>query len=732
VRGWGAILCAIWCVAACAVIGVRTQSGNAFDTDIQSLLPQNALEPLIRAAIRDAGDVASRRVTLLVSGEDPMRVDEAAADLQRSLGEAGFSTDAAGGQALGRWLYANRNSLMCATDPSRFDVQATLNQAQAMLYTPIAPITGEMLAHDPFLLTLQLSQCLAPASGRAGDAVLISGALDASAFRLDVQDKVVSAFQDWRRRWPDVQAARAGAVFFAEDGAKQARNEIGLIGGVSGIAILALLFVCFRRPQAIVGTLAVTAAGAAGSLAAALLVFPSVHVLVFVFGSALIGVTSDYALHYLATGPQTNWAPAAERVKRVSRPLAVCALATALGFASLGAFGVAVFNQVAVFSVAGILTAWWFTVTLLPLMDLRARNGEKLRAWWDRLEKPFLAYRWRRWHGVVAGLLVLAVVGLGVVRFAVLDDVRQFQPRSAQLAAEEERVREAVGFSSSPSFLLSYGADAETARQREEAALAAWPDAAAHDVLAVSRFDPSAARRTQNEAVLRRELYDPHLAARAEELGVAAPAPFAPAQAPELPPLIANLEGQANNAHYLVAPLGPVAAQQGRGGEGALIVDPAARYSQAFASFRGLAGWAVAAAFLVCMLIVLALYRTWRALVVLAAPAAGVLLGLAVPAALGVPLSFFSVAALFVVIGTGIDHSVFLFEAAETDGQTKELVVFLAALTTILSMGMMGLSGTYPVASFGIVVAAGVTAAYLISFVPIRFRGREKRADKQD
>lgn len=729
-RGWGAILCALWCIAACAVIGVRVQGGRAFDTDIQSLLPQNALEPLIRAAISDAGDVASRRVTVLVSGEDPMRVDDAAADLERALGEAGFAPDRADGETLARWLYANRNSLMCETDPSRFDVNATLNKAQALLYTPIAPISGDMLVRDPFLLTLQLSQCLAPASsGRAGDAVLISGALDASAYRLDVQDKVIAAFSDWRARWPDIEVARAGAVFFAEDGAKQARNEIGLIGGVSGIAILALLFVCFRRPEAIIGTLAVTAAGAAGSLAAALLVFPSVHVLVFVFGSALIGVTSDYALHYLATGPQTGWAPPAERVKRVARPLAVCALATALGFASLGAFGVAIFNQVAVFSVAGILTAWWFTITLLPLMDQRARNGEKLRKWWDMLERPFLSYYWRRWHGVVAGLLVVAIVGLGVTRFAVLDDVRQFQPRSEQLAGEEERVREAVGFSSSPSFLLSYGADAQEARRREEATIASWPAGAAHDVLAVSRFDPSQARRTENEATLRRSLYDPNLAARAEELGVA-PNPFEPMEAPALPPLISNLEGETANAHYLVAPLGPVAAgQQLEVGEGELIVDPAGRYSQAFASFRGLAGWAVAAAFLVCMLIVLTLYRTWRALVVLAAPAAGVLMGLAVPAALGVPLSFFSVAALFVVIGTGIDHSVFLFEAAETDGQAKELVVFLAALTTILSMGMMGLSGTYPVASFGIVVAAGVTAAYLISFVPIRFGGSAGRAD---
>jgi predicted exporter len=549
-----------------------------------------------------------------------------------------------------------------------------------------------------------------------------------------VQDKIADAMKAWAARWPDVRTDRAGAVFYAEEGARQARREVALIGGVSAVAIILLLLACFRRPQAIVGTLAVTAAGAVGSLGAALLVFPSVHVLVFVFGSALIGVTSDYALHYLATGPQTKWAPVAERIRRVSRPLAVCALATALGFASLGVFGVPIFNQVAVFSVAGILTAWWFTLTLLPMIDLRARKPEALASWWAKLEAPFLAFRWKRLHTIVGLALTLAVVGAGAVRFDVLDDVRQFQPRSAQLSAQEARVREAVGFSSSPKFLLSYGASAQQAREREETAFSHWPEAIARDALAVSRFDPSLARRAQNEMLLRRELFGPNLRKRVDELGLSQAEPFATGEKPsQRPPLIARLEGEAQGVHYLVAPLGGAAAAQASArGEGSLIVDPAARYSRAFASFRGLAAWAVAAAFAVCALIVLALYRTWRALIVLAAPAAGAAMAVAVPAALGVPTSFFSVAALFVVIGAGIDHSVFLFEAAETDGQAKELVVCLAVLTTILSMGLLALSGTYPVRSFGIAVAAGVTAAYVVSFVPVRTGGKTGRAHHQN
>lgn len=731
-RGWGAILCALWCIVACAVIGVRVQGGRAFDTDIQSLLPQNALEPVVRAAIADAGGAASSRVAILISGEDFARVAEARADLERALTATGlFAPDGAEGEAFGRWLYANRNALLCETDPARFDADAAIARANALLYSPLTPVSGQLLANDPFLRTLQLAQCLQPAGAPAGEAVLVSGRLDASAFRLDVQDAVSAAVSGWRAGYPDLHVARAGAVFYAENGARRARSEVSLIAGVSMAAVLALLLVCFRRPQAIVGTLAVTTAGAAGSLAAAMLVFPSVHVLVFVFGSALIGITSDYALHYLATGPQTGWAPPRERVRQVARPLAVCALGTALGFASLGVFGVDIFNQVAVFSVAGVLTAWWFTLTLLPLMDRTARNRERLTDLWRRIEAPLLAFTWTKSLAAAGVLAVLAILAVGALRFGVLDDVRQFQPRSPVLAAEEQEVREALGFSASPVFVLSYGASADEAREREEAVFSQWPDDAVRDALAVSRFDPSMARRAQNEAVLRERLYEPHLAARVQDLGIAA-APAPAGEAPPLPPTIAALAGSMGATHYLVAPLGATAAGQEVSSEGAMRVDPAARYTRAFQGFRLLAAGAVAAAFGICALIVLALYRRWRALTVLAAPALGAAIGIAVPSALGMPISFFSVAALFVVIGAGIDHSVFLFESAETDGQPKELVVLLAALTTILSMGLLGLSSTYPVASFGAVVAAGVTGAYLFSFVPARAGGRGISANKQD
>ncbi|HRO02731.1 MAG TPA: hypothetical protein PLS69_03920, partial [Terricaulis sp.] len=111
-RHWGGIFCAIWIALACAIIGVRSQGGRAFDADIQNMLPRTALEPVVRAAIADASQASGARVAVLISGEDYARVSEARTDLQAALAATGlYAPDAATGEEAARWIYANRNQL---------------------------------------------------------------------------------------------------------------------------------------------------------------------------------------------------------------------------------------------------------------------------------------------------------------------------------------------------------------------------------------------------------------------------------------------------------------------------------------------------------------------------------------------------------------------------------------------------------------------------------------------
>jgi predicted exporter len=103
----------------------------------------------------------------------------------------------------------------------------------------------------------------------------------------------------------------------------------------------------------------------------------------------------------------------------------------------------------------------------------------------------------------------------------------------------------------------------------------------------------------------------------------------------------------------------------------------------------------------------------------MAAPAIGAVGGLIVSAALGVPISFFSLMGVFVVIGTGADYSVLQWAWARGgDPSHSRLPILITATTSILSMGTLSLSSTYPVHAFGVVVAAGLTIAYAFSSIP--------------
>jgi predicted exporter len=739
------------CVLAAVFIAVRLLGGGALDTDIQSLLPAQALKPPVREAMVQAGAAASSRVAMLVSAPTPDKAQAAAADLSKRLKASGVFIDAAiDGEQTGRWLFANRNQLRCEPTPEDFDAAAAEGAVQAslvQLYSPVGPVSGEMLQRDPFLLTLRLTGCLLPTTGFGAasedGSVLISGRLTGSAFRLDTQASFTEVVEAWRKSHEadGVTVARAGAAFHAEDGARHARRDISTVGVASTLGIVLLLLVVFRRFRALPLTILVVGAGYLGSLAAVLAVFPTVHMLTFVFGSAFVGVTADYAIYYLATGPMTRWQSKAERHKLVFRPVTVCMITSAMGFGCLALFGVPIFSQMAVFAVGGLLSAWACAFLVVPLFDpaVSPQRADRFAAIWARLEALRAKLTLNAW-GIGAFLVLFTAGGLWTLTHtSTLDDVRRFQARSPTLVAEEEIVRKASGIGFSPNFLLSWGKDAEAARASEARVMAALPAEVRGAILAPGRFDPSPAERKATEDRVRALLIDTHLPARAALLGIPQ-AEFKPFESPpnvKLPDWIASLGGEAQHLSYLIAPVpeaaAPAVIAAAKGRTDAAYINPTSAYSDAFGAYRRLAGWAVVAAFAAIGLMLVAVYRRLSSLSVLIAPALGVTGGIVAASLLGTPLSFFSMMGAFVVVGTGADYSILRYEAAiGKRSPLAGLPILITALTAILSMGLLSLSSTYPVRAFGIAVAAGLAISYGFSFIAAWFGARGGEVDVRE
>ena len=102
--------------------------------------------------------------------------------------------------------------------------------------------------------------------------------------------------------------------------------------------------------------------------------------------------------------------------------------------------------------------------------------------------------------------------------------------------------------------------------------------------------------------------------------------------------------------------------------------------------------------------------ESWRALVptLLAALFSVALLGW-----LNVPLQLFSVLALALLLGVGVDYGIFLLEHPG-DGESWTAIV-LGAASTLLAFGLLALSSTPALHAFGMTMLSGVGAVWVLS-----------------
>ena len=100
--------------------------------------------------------------------------------------------------------------------------------------------------------------------------------------------------------------------------------------------------------------------------------------------------------------------------------------------------------------------------------------------------------------------------------------------------------------------------------------------------------------------------------------------------------------------------------------------------------------------------------------------------GLAVLAISGQAVNLFSLLALVLVLGIGINYTLFFSNPRGTP-LTSLLAITLAMLTTLLTLGMLVFSATQAISSFGIVLVSGIFTAFLLSPLAMPDKKRTKK-----
>lgn len=750
-------LCVLLLLAGLLASGVR------IDTNLKGLSPALSDDPVVSATLDALTQSAESRVMLVFVSPTAAQAENAAESFSRLLrsGAAGFGAD--DGEAilsvytellrdyqfhLLREEQITRLSNMHARD---FLALAQRRRHGLDSWLGLLP-----LRDDPFgLANAFAAEVASTFAGKFDGAAIAIGESEEQApsryavpllFRVSEQafdmraqhaltEQLAALENMLSRTYPATEIWRSGIVFFASKAAADARADVSLITVGSSLGVLLLVLLVFRSPRPVLLVVVSVGIGVGFAFCLVHLLYSSVHVLTIVFGASLIGVVVDYALHFLYVYDERA---GSERRVRLFRAMALSLATSVVGYAALSFAGLQMLQQVAVFSIFGLVSAWCLVVGFGPMISQKSlpRRDGPLLLLSRRLLRGVEAFGGRQ-RGVA--LLIISVVFsvLAYKGIAVNDTHSAFFSMSSTLLEQERKINTVVAGYEPASYVLVSADSPALVYQRIDSLEAALGEKQPHTLLGIHRLLPSITQQGQAYAAYA-AIYGGDSGAMSvlsvAGLGEAARADlqerYKRAAGSELTPLklMQRMGGlvppwwlEHENVYYAVLMLPrtmnlEALAERVREQPGVRLVRVAWESRRSVQALRISASAMLLVALLLVAMMMCLRYRALAGALLAVVPAASVMMTVIVLQLLQIPVSLFHVMALFLVIGLGMDYVIFATELGGKDAHAM-VAVLLSAMTSILSFGLLSLSSLPVMSAFGVTVLVGNSCNLLGAFM---------------
>jgi len=767
-----------FCVGALALLGLfafQVQRGLKLETNILALLPATEKDSVVEEAMAVFTRHVSAKMIFLIGHEDADKAARLAQELTAELEASGWFEDIGGRIEEDaerhfydlyfpyRWQLLDEAARAAL---ARGDAAYLTRAAERELNSPMSSLYSRILEDDPLLLFPAYMRSMPEPPGDLGvrdgwvgtrrdgvSYIMITAGSRDDAFSRRGQQRAAAFLDRLYDRFAAEDGAElytTGALRYAAFGAETAEREASTIGTGSILAVLLLFLAVFRSIRPMLLGLLPILFGLLTAAAVCFAVFSRVHLLTLAFGAGLIGVCIDYTFHFFCERWEHDGPEGGGKALRAIFPAITLGVVTSvMGYLGMLAAPFPGLRQMALFSAVGLLGAYATVVCCFPALA-RFRQGNRSRAL--SLAANFLGLwqKWKRQKAVVAvvGLALAVFVATGLWSLTPDDDVRRLQDPPAELLSDERFIRDLAGGVDASRFLLIEGATQDEtlqrerqvhqrlARLREEGALGYFQG--------VSAMVPDTASQRDNRALLQKTMLGPEerLAGYMRSLGFA-DAAIAQSRAA----LAAPTEDALTVAEWLAHPASRMLRQfwlgatergfatltalggiRDAGAVEALedafpnvhYIDKVADYSSLMQRYRRLATALTALSYVAVFLLLVFRYGWLRGAKATLAPVTAALTALAFLGHTGLSLNLFHILALLLVLGIGIDYTIFFAESRTAKPATM-LAIMLSGCTTVASFGLLALSRTPFLSSFGLVVMIGIVTALLLSPAAGRF-----------
>lgn len=741
----------VWAVILLfGILSFGLMSNVRVDTDLLAILPKSE-DKVLTPIIDKLSEQFNRKLVVLVRFAQPndnqTTLSKAYDNLVASaLFEANELADKERQiSELYQFLLPYRQQLLTAEDRQKLqanDYSAVLEQALSELYG-FGKVDEDSFYQDPLRLYQHFFTSLWQFNQTAdielagnwlksmadSDSYFLFLELNTSPYDVNYQAQVKAALTNAQTivKKGGGELTASGAVLFAEHGYAQSKRELGTVGLGGLIGILLLFIYSFRSLKPLLWMLLLLGASLAFALTLTLWVFGSVHIFALLMAAPLIGISIDYGFHFF-TDFYFKLADSEQTLKHIGKGLTLGLISSVLAYMTFFLGQVEVLQQVALITMLGLLSMYLSIMTLLPYLikPNKQRPMPRFLQFFGQclLVNPLAKLFSRPLLTLAASLVVLVLLFFVVTAN---DDVRSYQSPPDNLVQIENKIKQLTQTGKGANTVVIVGKNLDSLVVSEQQIYQQFADEITLPSLA--ELLPNNTQQQQNHQ-LYQQFYQSALAKdfSNEMLGNTDSLQLKAfsllrletlLKQPALQTLLANRVVAIDSQFALLIPTAQALALPSEiAGNKVYNYNQAAEISARFSDLRKKIMLLVVVVVVLLLLVCGCRYRQLVALNIALIPVFAGLLALLLTYLLIDNVNIFNILALLLLIGMGLDYVIFLRESPAAE--TVIVSLMLSCVTTLLSFGLLALSQTAAVASFGLMVTIGIVLVLLLSPAVVR------------
>lgn len=513
--------------------------------------------------------------------------------------------------------------------------------------------------------------------------------------RVNVQNndalvKAIKKLTDKIEKFENVQIYMGGAPVHTAEMYNRSKIELGIISILAIIAVVVLNYMLFRRIGTMLPIITSLAVGYLSGTIALFLCFGEPHILVFVFGTSLIGLGIDYAFHFINIGNDKDRMLVRKNVWNSFLTTVIC-------FVPLLFSSISLLRQIAVFTIAGLGAIYVF---INLFVSCRANSTKQ------KFVHP-LNKKYRIWV-----MTIFVVIMAFACCFARFENNMSALYKPTEKLAVAERIIGELNKSNKTGLLVVRGKNIQSVLETEEGIRDSGVN-----FFGPSSVVPSLARQLENRDLIKK-LYESESKRIRKVLKLKNVPKFVDGGLMNIEDdvfgdWVKNFILEKDGFVYSVS---SISADTVVSNENARLIVPAKQIQMQMTQYSHEVYWLLCVCGMILLVGLIILYRG-QAFKYLVPPLLGVGATIGVLAVLGMPITFFHLLGFFIVVGLGLDYAIFHINS----GAGGEMwPVFYSFLTSFIGFGLLAFTGFSIISALGITLALGIAVSYIVSLYLFR------------